>query len=110
MMFIWWNLLFIPLDFAYSFLFIPGVVAAVLFQVYWLAGPMTLAVLPLAALWNLIIFRAQSRMFREQGLKVRHNPAGLGFYLVFYALMMQPISVWGYASEIAGRRKHWGTK
>jgi len=110
MMFIWWNLLFIPLDFTYSFLFIPGVVAAIFFQLYWLAGPMTLAVLPLAALWNLIIFQAQARMFREQGLKVRHNPLGLGFYLLFYALMMQPISVWGYASEIAGLRKQWGTK
>ncbi len=110
MMFVWWNLLFIPLDFTYSFLFIPGVVAAIGFQLYWLAGPMTLAVLPLAALWNLIIFQTQSRMFREQGLKVRHNPFGLGFYLLFYALMMQPISLWGYTSEIAGLRKKWGTK
>ena len=76
MMFIWWNLLFIPLDLAYTFLFIPGVLAALFFQAYWLAGQMTLAVLPLAALWNIIIYRTQSRMFREQGLVVRHNPVG----------------------------------
>lgn len=110
MMFIWWNLLFIPLDVAYTFLFIPGVVAALFFQLYWLAGPMTLAVLPLAALWNIVIFRTQSRMFREQGLTVRHNPRGFALYLFGYALMMQPICVWGYASEIAGLRKKWGTK
>jgi len=110
MMFIWWNLLFIPLDLAYTFLFLPGVLAAIFFQIYWIAGPMTLAVLPLAGLWNIIIYRTQSKMFNAQGLKVRHNPFGFIFYLFFYTLMMQPICVWGYASEIAGRRKNWGTK
>jgi poly-beta-1,6-N-acetyl-D-glucosamine synthase len=110
MMFIWWNLLFIPLDLAYTFLFLPGVIAALFFQIYWIAGPMTLAVLPLAGLWNLIIYRKQSRMFRKQGLTVRHNPLGFVFYLFFYTLIMQPICVWGYASEIFGARKNWGTK
>jgi poly-beta-1,6-N-acetyl-D-glucosamine synthase len=110
MMFIWWNLLFIPLDLVYTFLFLPGVLAAVFFQVYWIAGPMTLAVLPLAALWNIVIYQKQSRMFGKQGLKVRHNPAGLAAYLFFYTLLMQPICVWGYASELFGARKGWGTK
>ena len=109
-MFIWWNLLFLPLDVAYTFIFIPGVFAAIFFQMFWIAGPMTLAVLPLAALWNLIIYRTQSRMFHKQGLTVRHNPMGLVFYLLVYTLVMQPVCVWGYAVEIAGLRKKWGTK
>ena len=109
-MFIWWNLLFLPLDLAYTFLFIPGVLAALIFQIFWIAGPMTLAVLPLAAVWNIVIYRTQSRMFREQGLVVRHNPWGFAFYMFGYALMMQPICVWGYASEMARLRKNWGTK
>jgi biofilm PGA synthesis N-glycosyltransferase PgaC len=109
-MFIWWNLLFLPLDATYTFIFIPGVIAAIFFQLYWVAGLMTLAVIPIAILWNTIIFRAQARMFREQGLKVRHNPRGLIFYLVCYALMMQPMCVWGYAVESLGLRKKWGTK
>ena len=110
MMFIWWNLLFIPMDLVYTLLFIPGVLAAIFFQLFWIAGPMTLAVLPIALLWNVVIFRTQSRMFREQGLKVRHNPRGLAFYLTAYPLMLQPICVWGYASEFARLRKQWGTK
>ncbi|HUG46665.1 MAG TPA: glycosyltransferase [Sphingomicrobium sp.] len=110
MMFIWWNLLFIPLDLVYTFLFLPGVLAAIFFQIYWIAGPMTLAVLPLAGLWNLVIYRKQSGMFRDRGLKVRHNPVGLIVYLFLYTLMMQPICVWGYASEMFGARKNWGTK
>lgn len=110
MMFIWWNLLFIPMDIAFTFLFVPGVLAAIFFQLFWIAGPMTLAVLPLAALWNVVIYRTQSRMFRDQGLTVRHNPRGLAFYLFFYPLVLQPICVWGYASEVARLPKQWGTK
>ena len=110
MMFIWWNLLFLPLDLAYTFIFIPGIVAAIFFQIFWIAGPMTLAVLPLAALWNIIIYRTQSRMFDQRGLQVRHNPIGFVFYLLVYTLLMQPVCVWGYAVELAGMRKKWGTK
>jgi biofilm PGA synthesis N-glycosyltransferase PgaC len=108
-MFIWWNLLFLPLDLVYSFVFIPGVIAA-MFGIYWIAGPMTLAVLPLAGLWNLIIYRAQSRMARRQGIALRHNYGGLIFYLLVYTVVMQPVCVWGYAAELAGMRKKWGTK
>ena len=108
-MFIWWNLLFMPLDLVYSFIFLPGIVLA-LFGHFYIAGPMTLAVLPLAGLWNIVIYRIQSRMMREQNLKVRHNPGGLVFYLVAYTLLMQPVCVWGYWSEVMGLRKKWGTK
>lgn len=109
-MFIWWNLLFLPLDLVYTFIFIPGVVAAIFFGKFWIAGPMTLAVLPIGALWNLIIYRIQNRMMNEQGLKVRHNPGGLIFYLLAYTLLMQPVCIWGYWSEIIGLTKKWGTK
>ncbi len=109
-MFIWWNLLFLPVDATYTFIFIPGVIAAVFFHLYWVAGLMTLAVIPIAILWNAVIFKVQAKMFRGQGLKVRHNPRGLVFYLACYALMMQPICVWGYAVEALGLRKKWGTK
>jgi biofilm PGA synthesis N-glycosyltransferase PgaC len=109
-MFIWWNLLFLPLDLVYTLIFIPGVIAAIFFQVFWIAGPMTLAVLPLAGLWNLVIYRVQRQMMHDQNLKVRHNPVGLVFYLLVYALLMQPVCVWGYWSELLGLTKKWGTK
>lgn len=109
-MFIWWNLLFLPLDLVFSLIFIPGVFAAVFLHQFWIAGPMTLAVLPLAGLWNLVIYRIQSRMMHEQGLKVRRNRHGLAAYLLFYALVMQPVCVWGYWSELLGLAKKWGTK
>ncbi|HEY0625276.1 MAG TPA: glycosyltransferase, partial [Allosphingosinicella sp.] len=109
-MFIWWNLLFLPLDLAFTFIFIPGIIAAIFFGIYWIAGPLTLAVLPLAGLWNIVIYRVQTRMVRKQGIELRHNFGGLFFYLFVYTLAMQPVCVWGYVAEMMGRTKKWGTK
>jgi biofilm PGA synthesis N-glycosyltransferase PgaC len=108
-MFIWWNLLFLPMDLVFTLVFIPGVVLA-LFGFYWIAGPVTLLTLPLAALWNVIIYRIQMRMFRDAGLHVRRNYRALLLYVVAYAVLMQPVSLWGYVRELLGWKKRWGTK
>jgi biofilm PGA synthesis N-glycosyltransferase PgaC len=108
-LFIWWNLLFLPLDLVYTFAFIPGIVLA-LFGYYWIAGIMTLLVLPLAALWNIVIFRVQSRMFKSQDLRVRRNVSGFVFYTLAYTMILQPVCVMGYAAELLRLRKTWGTK
>lgn len=108
-LFIWWNLFFLPLDLVYTFIFIPGLVLA-LFGFFWIAGPLTLAVLPLAALWNMFIFRIQRKMFRREGLKVRQNFGGFLFYSLAYSLLMQPVCVWGYVAESIGMAKKWDTK
>ncbi len=108
-LFIWWNLLFLPLDLVYTLAFLPGLVLA-LFGYYWIAGVMTLLVLPLAAIWNLIIFRVQARMFKTQNLKVRRNLSGFLFYTVGYTMLLQPVCVMGYAAEALRLRKTWGTK
>jgi biofilm PGA synthesis N-glycosyltransferase PgaC len=107
--FIWWNLSFPLLDFIYTFSFMPGIVLA-LFGFYWLAGPMTLLVLPLSMLVNYIMFTIQSKMFTEQGLIVRKNPLAFIFYALFYGIILQPACFLGYLSEILGTRKKWGTK
>lgn len=108
-LFIWWNLLFLPLDLVYTLAFIPGLILA-LFGYYWIAGIMTLLVLPLAALWNLIIFRVQSKMFKSQDLRVRRNISGFLFYTLAYTMILQPVCVMGYAAEMLRLRKTWGTK
>src|SRR5690606_37862265 len=109
LIFIWWNVLFLPLDLVYTLVFIPGIVAA-LFGYYHIVGIMTLLVLPLAVAWNAFIFRTQSLMFKRQELKVRRNTLGFINYVIAYSLILQPICVWGYLSELAGLRKSWGTK
>lgn len=107
--FVCWNLLFPWLDFAYTAAFIPGVILA-LFGVFWIAGPMTLALLPMALLMNLLMFRISAQMFDAQGLSVRRNIGGFLLYVFAYSLVLQPVSVAGYVSELIGLRKSWGTK
>ena len=107
--FIWWNLLFPYMDLVYTVAFIPGLVLA-MFGIYWIAGPMTLLVLPLGLLVNYVMFRIQSRMFVEQGLKVRRNVGGFAFYALLYSLVLQPACVLGYLQEMLNRTKTWGTK
>jgi biofilm PGA synthesis N-glycosyltransferase PgaC len=109
LIFIWWNVCFLPLDLVYTFVFIPGLVAA-LFGHFYIAGPLTIAVLPLTVVWNGIIFRIQSRVYAREGLAVRRNLAGFLFYALGYSLLMQPVCVWGYAAELMGLRKRWDTK
>ncbi len=106
-MFIWWNLLFVSLDFTFTVVFLPGLVLACL-GIFWLAGPITLLVLPLAALWNLVIFRIQTRMLKRAGVKMKRSRRGFLLFVFVYPLLMQPISLWGYVTEFSGRKKVWG--
>jgi len=109
-LFVWWNTLFPYLDFVYTLAFIPGIVMA-FFGLYYIAGPMTLIVLPLAFLVNYLMFHIQNKMFREQGLKVRNNIWGFLFYALFYGVVLQPACSWGYIKEMFdGKTKNWGTK
>jgi poly-beta-1,6-N-acetyl-D-glucosamine synthase len=108
-LFVWWNLSFPWLDLAYTLFFIPGVVLA-LFGVYWIAGPMTLVLLPMSLLMNYVMYRVGLRMFQTQGLRVRRNPVGFLIYALTYSMILQPACVAGYASEVFGLRKTWGSK
>jgi len=107
--FIWWNLFFPVMDLVYTFVYIPGIILA-FFGYYWIAGPMTLLVLPLAFIVNCVMFFIQSREFALEGLKVRRNLIGLFVYTLLYGVILQPACVWGYLSELGGFRKSWGTK
>jgi len=108
-MFIWWNLLFPWLDAAYTMFFLPGVALALL-GFYWIAGPMTLVLLPMALVMNYLMFNIGTGMFREQGLRVRRNVSGFIVYAFAYSAILQPACIWGYVSEFLGLRKTWGTK
>lgn len=108
-LFIWWNVCFLPLDLVFTFVFMPGLILAC-FGYFYIAGPLTIAVLPLTVLWNGIIFRIQSEVYGREGLQVRRNIGGFMFYSLAYSLLMQPVCVWGYVAELLGLRKKWDTK
>jgi len=108
-LFIYWNALFPVMDAVYLLVFLPGVVAA-LFGYYFIAGPLTLAVLPLALVINGVMFRLQNGMFRARSLSVRQNLGGFIGYVLIYQILMTPASMAGYLAELGGLRKRWGTK
>jgi biofilm PGA synthesis N-glycosyltransferase PgaC len=108
-LYVWWNTLFPLMDIAYTLGFIPGLILAC-FGVYWIVGPMTLSLLPMAFLLNWQMYLKGRAMFRAENLKVRANYLGFVFYVFAYGLILQPACVYGYFSELFNLRKSWGTK
>lgn len=108
-LFIWWNLGFPYLDLVYTFVFIPGLILALMGH-FFIAGPMTLFVLPLAMLVNYLMYSIQNKMFTAQHMKVRKNVVGFLFYSLLYSIVLQPACVVGYLKELFARTKNWGTK
>jgi poly-beta-1,6-N-acetyl-D-glucosamine synthase len=107
--FFYLNLCYPFLDTVYLLFFLPGLIVAS-FGFYFLAGPMTLAILPLGIANNLLMYYVQKRMFKEENLRVRRNFLGFVFYVLFAQLLMSPASVAGYFAEFFNLRKNWGTK
>ncbi|WP_308390024.1 glycosyltransferase [Acidithiobacillus sp. AMEEHan] len=107
--FVFINMLFPFIDMSYILFFVPGVIAA-FFGFFLIAGPITLLLIPLAALNNFVIYFVQLRMFQSRGLKVRRNIRGMFLYVFFSQLLMSPASIAGYASEVLRLSKTWGTK
>lgn len=100
------DFLFPLLDSFFTFAFIPGIILALTGRFY-IAGPLTVLVLPISVLIVLAMYWKEKRVFDILGLKVRRNRFGALMYLLFYQFLMSPICVVGYAQEILGLRKKW---
>ena len=94
------------IDLFYAFVFLPGAVLA-LFGHYYIVGPLTLLVVPLAFLIVLVMFKKQKAVFNELGLKIRQNLLGFFVYMLIYQALMSPICVIGYGQELLGMTKKW---
>ncbi|QWD96203.1 glycosyltransferase family 2 protein [Polynucleobacter sp. MG-6-Vaara-E2] len=108
-LYIWWNTMFPLMDIAFTFGFIPGLILAC-FGIFWIAGPMTLSLLPMAFLLNWQMYLKGRAMFNDEHLTVRANILGFLSYVFAYGLVLQPACVYGYFSELFNFRKSWGTK
>jgi biofilm PGA synthesis N-glycosyltransferase PgaC len=98
--------LFPYLDLTFTLAFIPGLALAA-FGNYAIVGPATLAVLPLNILIASIMYSRQRRSFTQAGLRVRQSIIGFFAYLLFYQLVMSPVSVAGYAEELFNTARRW---
>jgi biofilm PGA synthesis N-glycosyltransferase PgaC len=93
-------------DLFYTFVFLPGVVLALTGRFY-IAGPQTLILLPMALLIITVMFLKQKTVFNTLDLKVRRNFAGFVVYMLVYQVVMSPICVIGYFQELCGTVKRW---
>lgn len=100
------NLIMPYLDFIYTFCWIPGLVLA-MFGIFWIIGPMTFLVLPLALLQNFILYQYQRGVFRDLDLRIRRNKRAFVLYVLFYQIVMSPISVVGYFQELFSVGRVW---
>lgn len=100
------NLVMPYLDLVYTFCWMPGLILA-FFGKFWIVGPATLFVLPLALLQNYILYSYQRGVYRRLGLRIRRNRLGFVSYVLFYQMLMSPMSVIGYCEEILMLRRKW---
>jgi poly-beta-1,6-N-acetyl-D-glucosamine synthase len=100
--------LVIPLlDSAYVLVWIPGLVLAC-FGIFWIVGPITLAVMPVTLAVYCLLYRYQRRqVFEPLGLRVRRNGLGFFLFVVIYQMVMSSVSVFGYAQHLTGSRRRW---
>jgi len=68
---------------------------------------MTLLVLPLALTQNYILYNYQKKVFKKLDLRIRKNSLGFMIYVLFYQIIMSPISVAGYMQELTSTRRIW---
>ncbi|NLK00332.1 MAG: glycosyltransferase family 2 protein [Clostridia bacterium] len=101
------NLVMPYLDVVYTFCWIPGLILALFFGKFWVVGPMTLFVLPLALLQNYILYNYQRKVFKSLNLYIRKNRFGFIVYVLTYQMLMSPISVWGYIQEFFLLKRIW---
>ncbi len=100
------NLIMPYLDIVYTFCWIPGLILA-FFGKFWIVGPMTLFVIPLALIQNYILYSYQRKIFKELGLKIRKNRWGYILYVLCYQMLMSPLSIFGYSQEIMQMKRTW---
>lgn len=100
------NLIMPYLDVIYTFVWIPGLILA-LFGKYYVVGPMTIFVLPLSMIQNFILYRYQEHVFKNLGLSIRKNKFGFLVYVLFYQILMSPISIIGYVQEVFCLKRVW---
>lgn len=100
------NLIMPYLDIIFTFCWIPGLILA-FFGKFWIVGPMTLFVIPLAVLQNYVLYRYQRQVFETLDLRIRKNKLGFVVYMLFYQVLMSPVSVWGYLQETFRLERVW---
>lgn len=106
--FIFTDLFLFIIDFSIVFIFIPALIAALLFGNYLIVGWTTLLLSPVTILIFAIMYYSEyKRVYQKLKLKVSNNYFSFIFFLLFYSIIMSPICVWGYLQEFLKLKRIW---
>ena len=97
------NISIVWLDLAYVFGFLPGVALALL-GMPWLAGWLTLLVLPLVVLGSASVWCFQKRL---PEVKVRDSLWGYLLFVLLFQTVQSLCSLWGYCQALTRRTVRW---
>ena len=97
------NLSIVWLDLSYIFGFVPGVALALL-GMPWLAGWVTLLVLPLMLIGTVSVCRYQRRIPEMAG---RSSLWGFVLFVLVFQTVQSACSLWGYAAALTRRGLAW---
>ena len=100
------DLLLPYLDAVYTLCWLPGLIGA-FFGYYYIVGPMTLFVVPLTLISYWILYEYQKNVFKKLDLKIRKNKVGFIIFVLFYQIIMSPVSFWGYIQEFIKLKRIW---
>lgn len=78
-----------------------------MFGINWIVGFATILVLPLTFFSYGILYFYQRHVFSMLDLRVRKNLPGFLLFVVFYQMVMSPVSVWGYLQEFFKAKRTW---
>ena len=105
--FIWYNLMFPYIDLTFIFIFVPGVLIALIFGFHLLAGSMTLYLLPITFIYSSIIFRIQKKELNKLDISMLNKNVSYILYMLLYQFIMTPATLSGYLSELFKRKRVW---
>lgn len=106
--FIFSDLFLFVIDFSIVFIYIPGLVAALLFQNFLIVGFITLLLLPITVLVFSVMFISEyKRVYKMLNIKCSKNYLSFIVFMLFYSIIMSPICVWGYLQEFIGAKRKW---
>lgn len=105
--FIWYNLMFPYIDLTFIFVFVPGVLIALIFGFHLLAGSMTLYLLPITFIYSSIIFGIQKKELNRSNISMLNKNVSYILYMLLYQFIMTPATLAGYLSELFKRKRVW---
>ena len=101
------DIMIVYIDFSYTFFWIPGLIAALVFKNFIIVGPMALLVLPCTIISFGVLAYRQIKVLKELEIEYKISKIGALIFVLCYQMIMSPTSLVGYVQEILQTKRVW---